>query len=96
MGGQGGGVVYVPILLALGMSVHDAATTSLFVIVATSVSAAIIYRSRRTVDWKLALVIEPLTFVLAFGGGLAANYINAFALEDLSLGRCSSWPACSC
>jgi len=81
MGGQGGGVVYVPILLALGMSIHDAETTSLFVIVATSVSAAIIYRRRRTTDWNLALVIEPMTFVLAFGGGLAANYIDAFALK---------------
>ncbi len=79
--GQGGGVLYVPILLALGMSVHDAATTSLFVIVATSVSAALIYRRRRTVDWKLALVIEPMTFALAFAGGLVANYIDAFTLK---------------
>jgi uncharacterized membrane protein YfcA len=81
MVGQGGGVLYVPILLALGMSVHNAATTSLFVIVATSTSAAIIYRGRRTVDWKLALVIEPPTIALAFAGGLLANHINPTALK---------------
>lgn len=81
MVGMGGGVLYVPILLALGMSVHDAATTSLFVIVATSVSAALIYRRRRTIDWKLALAIEPPTFVMAFVGGLVANYIDATALK---------------
>jgi uncharacterized membrane protein YfcA len=81
MVGQGGGVLYVPVLLALGMTVHDAATTSLFVIVATSISAAIIYRRRRTVDWKLALVIEPPTIALAFVGGLLANSIDATVLK---------------
>lgn len=81
MVGQGGGVLYVPILLALGMGVHDATTTSLFVIVATSASAAIIYRRRRTVDWKLALIIEPPTIVLAFVGGLLANLLDAIILK---------------
>lgn len=81
MVGQGGGVLYVPILVALGVGVHDAATTSLFVIVATSLSAAIIYRRRRTVDWKLALIIEPPTIALAFVGGLMANRIDASALK---------------
>jgi uncharacterized membrane protein YfcA len=84
--GQGGGVLYVPLLLALGMTVHDAATTSLFVIVATSISAAIIYRKRRTVDWKLALVIEPPTIALAFAGGLLANSIDATVLKYIFAG----------
>ena len=81
MVGVGGGVIYVPILLALGMSVHDAATISLFAIVATSSSAALIYRRRSAIDWKLALVIEPSTFVMAFVGGLVANYMDATALK---------------
>jgi len=81
MVGQGGGVLYVPILVALGMSIHDAATASLFIIVSTSLSAAIIYRHRRTVDWKLALVIEPLTIALAFVGGLLSNSIDAMILK---------------
>ena len=79
--GQGGGILYVPVLIALGMGVHDAATTSLFVIVATSTSAALIYRKRRTVDWKLALAIEPPTIALAFAGGMLSNHINAVALK---------------
>jgi uncharacterized membrane protein YfcA len=86
MVGQGGGSLYVPILLALGMGVHDAATTSLFVIVATSISAAIIYRRRRTIDWKLALVIEPPTLALAFVGGLLAIYIDATVLKIVFAG----------
>ena len=48
---------------------------------ATSLSAAIIYRRRRTVDWKLALVIEPPTIILAFVGGLLANSIDATVLK---------------
>ena len=79
--GIGGGVLYVPILLALGMNIHDAATTSLFVILGTSISAFIRYRQRSYVDWKLALAIEPPTFVMAFAGGLVANYIDALALK---------------
>jgi uncharacterized membrane protein YfcA len=86
MVGQGGGVIYVPVLLALGMGVHDAATTSLFIIIATSVSAAIIFRRRRTIDWKLALVIEPPTIVLSFVGGLLANSIDATILKVIFAG----------
>ncbi len=71
----------MPILLALGMNIHDAATTSLFVILGTSVSAFLRYRQRGYVDWKLALVIEPPTFLMAFAGGLVAGYINALALK---------------
>jgi len=81
MVGQGGGVLYVPILLALGTDFHEAATTSLFVIAATSGSAAIMYRRRRFVDWKLALAIEPPTFGMAFVGGLVAQYIGVPALK---------------
>jgi uncharacterized membrane protein YfcA len=86
MVGQGGGSLYVPVLLALGMGVHDAATTSLFVIVATSISAAIIYSRRRIIDWKLALVIEPPTLALAFVGGLLAISIDATVLKIVFAG----------
>lgn len=83
MVGQGGGVLYVPILLALGTDFHEAATTSLFAIMATSGSAAIMYRRRRFVDWKLALAIEPPTFGMAFAGGLVAQYVGVPALKAL-------------
>ena len=86
MVGQGGGVLYVPVLIALGMTVHDAATTSLFIIVALSLSASLIYRKSRTVDWKLALVLEPPTIALAFVGGMLSNHINAAALRFVFAG----------
>lgn len=86
MEGQGGGSLYVPILLALGVGVHDAATASLFVILATSISAAITYSRRRIIDWKLALIIEPPTLALAFVGGLLANSIDATVLKIIFAG----------
>lgn len=86
MTGQGGGVLYVPILLALGMGVQDAATVSLFVIVASSISAVIMYWRRRMIDWKLALAIEPPTMALAFVGGLLANHINEAVLKIIFAG----------
>lgn len=78
--GLGGGVLYVPILLAFGMNIHNAAVTSLFVIAVMSISAAMIYHRRGTVDWKLVLVLEPPTAILAFVGGIVANYIDATTL----------------
>ena len=40
--GLGGGVLYVPILLAFGMNIHNAAVKSMFVIAVMSISAAMI------------------------------------------------------
>ncbi len=80
MVGLGGGVLYVPILLALGVSIYDAVTISLFVILVMSISTVIIYNRRSVIDWKLAMVLEPPTAVLAFIGGMLANNINDTAL----------------
>jgi uncharacterized membrane protein YfcA len=83
MVGLGGGILYVPIFLALGMPFREATITSLFVIMVGSVSAAIIYYWRRFADWKLALAIEPPTFAMAFAAGFIAHYINVPALKIL-------------
>jgi uncharacterized membrane protein YfcA len=81
MVGLGGGVLYVPILLALGVGVYDAAATSLFIIMAMAITAAIIYRRSSTIDWKLVLAIEPPTAALAFAGGLLASHIDTSAIK---------------
>lgn len=81
MVGLGGGVLYVPILLILGVNIHNAAIISLFMIAVMSISAAIIYYRRSAIDWKLALVIEPPIAALAFIGGLLAHYMDATVLK---------------
>jgi len=81
MVGQGGGALYVPILLALGVSFHSAATTSLFIIMVASLSATLIYGRRRVVDWKLLLAITPLALGASFLGGYISQWVAVPALK---------------
>ena len=83
MFGQGGGAFFVPIMVAFGVPFHDAASTSLFVLMATSLSATWVYGRSKRIDWKLALVIDPLTDVLAFASGYLAIAVSAAVLKVL-------------
>lgn len=84
--GQGGGILYVPVLLGAGIEFNVAATTSLFAIMATGLSAAWLYRKRNLVDLKLALVIEPPTVALAFLGGYVAGHVDPLLLKMIFAG----------
>lgn len=80
--GVGGGVFYVPILLGFGLSFHQATTTSLLLIAITGLSAAIVFHRQGLVDWRLALLLDPVKDVGAFLGGL---YAGLFGERLLSL-----------
>ncbi len=69
MFGQGGGSIYVPLLLAFGIPFYKAAATSQLLIIAATLSAMLIYQKAKLVDWWLALVVEPPTNLGAFLGG---------------------------
>ena len=71
--GQGGGVLYTPIQVMAGIDFHVAATTSLFLIMATSLSATLVFRKARRVDWPLAIALESVTAAGAFLGGLVSG-----------------------
>ncbi|MBU1428716.1 sulfite exporter TauE/SafE family protein, partial [bacterium] len=73
--GIGGGVLYVPILLAFGFPFYQAAAISLFIIMALSLSATLVYYRVQLVDWKLALTIEPLIAITALIGGYYSSFI---------------------
>lgn len=81
MTGRGGGNFYVPILIATGAPIHQAATTAQLVLVATALAALLIFQKHRTVDWKLALVIDPPTDVMAFIGGYYAHIFSGMVLK---------------
>ena len=77
--GQGGGVLYTPIQVFFGIDFHIAATTSLFLITITSLSATLVFRKARKVDWPLALVLESATTLGAIVGGLfSGQFSGAF------------------
>ena len=81
MVGRGGGNFYVPILVFLGLEIHQAATTGQFILIAAAVSSALIYNKHRTLDWKLALLIEPPTNIGAFIGGYYSHVFTGTTLK---------------
>ncbi len=80
--GMGGGILYVPILLFAGFTFKQAPALSLILISATSLAALFNFWRNRKVDWKLALVIDPPTDIMAFVGG----YFSALLPESVLRG----------
>ena len=70
--GQGGGALYTPIQVFTGIPFHEAATTSLFLIMVVSVSSTLVYRKNKRVDAPLVIALESITATGAFLGGLSS------------------------
>jgi len=84
--GMGGGILYVPVLLFAGFSMKQAPAISLILIVATSAAALFTFWRKHKVDWKLALVIDPPTDVMAFVGGCFSTLLPEAALRAILAG----------
>jgi uncharacterized membrane protein YfcA len=83
MVGQGGGSTYVPVLLIAGMAMHEASTTSLFMIMLASISATLVFGRKRTVDWKLLFSMAPLAVLGSFAGGYIAQWVSGPVLKTI-------------
>ena len=81
MTGRGGGNFYVPVLVATGSTMHQAATTGQLILVTTAIAALLVFQKHKTVDWKLALVIDPPTDIMAFLGGYYAHIFSGIVLK---------------
>ncbi len=81
MVGKGGGNFYIIAMVLAGISMHHAAMTSQMIMMATSLTSMIIFNKHKKVDWKLALVIDPPTDVMAFVGGYFAGNIEGNTLK---------------
>ena len=81
--GLGGGVLYTPFQLWLGIPLKQAAATSLFLVLVTSLSSTITFRHSHRVDWSLALILEIPTTLGAFVGGFISNWFPAKVLGGL-------------
>lgn len=81
MVGRGGGNFYVPILIAAGAPMNQAATSAQLILLATAIVATLVFHKHRTVDWKLALVIDPPTDIMALVGGYFAHYFAGYYLK---------------
>jgi uncharacterized membrane protein YfcA len=82
MFGVGGGILFVPTLVALGLSQHDAIGTSLLAILPTAVVGT--WRQHRygNVRWRAALLIGVAAAATAQGGVFLAE-----SLADRTLRR---------
>ena len=86
MTGRGGGNFYVPLLVACGAPMHQAAASGQFILVATAAAAALLFHKHRAVDWKLALVIDPPTDIMALLGGYFSAYVGGVTLKLIMAG----------
>ncbi len=72
--GLGGGILYTPFQLWLGVPFTQATSTSLFLIMITSLSATFVFKKHGQVDFALALMLEIPTTVGAFAGGVVSHF----------------------
>lgn len=83
MVGKGGGNFYVLAIVLSGVGMHQAATTSQFIMMATAFTSMIVFHNHKRIDWKLALLIDPPTDIMAFVGGYLAGNMDATSLKLL-------------
>jgi len=81
MTGRGGGNFHVLALVAAGQPMHQAATTGQLILVVTALAALLVFQKNKIVDWKLALVIDPPTDVMALAGGYFAHLLPGAVLK---------------
>jgi len=81
MSGRGGGNFYVPLLVIAGLGIHQAATMGQFILMIAALTGMLVFNKRKLVDWKLALVIDPPTDIMAFAGGYFSSDLSGMSLK---------------
>lgn len=81
--GLGGGVFYVPLLLQIGLTFHEAAAVSVCIMIIMSVTATAVYHSNKLIDWKIVIFMGPCAIIGALIGGLNSVIFSETILEIL-------------
>ena len=79
--GQGGGTLYTPVQVLFGIDFHTAATNSLFLIMVASLSATLVFRKAKKIDWPLSSLLETVTTLGGFIGGYISGNISGRSLS---------------
>jgi len=82
MFGKGGGSLYTPVLVMLGMAVQPAISTALFLNLVTSLTATLVFQRNKLVDYRFCLVFLPGTIAGSFLGAV----LSSRAPKELLLG----------
>lgn len=80
--GVGGGILFVPALVGLGLGQVEAAATSLLAIVPTAAVGVFRHRTRGTVRARAAAILGGASI-----GGVGAGVLAAQALDETTLRR---------
>ncbi|MGM0437642.1 MAG: sulfite exporter TauE/SafE family protein [Bacillota bacterium] len=81
MVGKGGGNFYILAMITAGISMHHAATTSQLIMMTTATISMLVFNQNKRVDWKLALIVDPATDIMAFVGGYLAGGFEGYVLK---------------
>jgi uncharacterized membrane protein YfcA len=91
MTGRGGGNFYMLALVISGVSMNVAASTGQFILMCSSLSAAILFSKQKMNDWRLTVILGILIFVSAIAGGyfgdcfdeknIEINFRNSYAIS---------------
>ncbi|MGC8763002.1 MAG: sulfite exporter TauE/SafE family protein [Acidobacteriota bacterium] len=87
MFGKGGGSLYTPVLVMLGMAIQPAISTALFLNLVTALTATIVFQRNKLVDYRFCLVFLPGTIVGSFLGAV----LSSMAPKNLLLGIFSAF-----
>jgi len=82
MFGKGGGSLYTPVLVMLGLGVGAAISTALFLNLVTALVATIVFARNKMVDFKFCFLFLPGTVA----GSLLGAVLSSRAPRDLLLG----------
>jgi uncharacterized membrane protein YfcA len=81
MSGRGGGNFYVLTLVLAGVPMHQASTTSQFILLASALSGALVFGKAKTLSWPLVLFFGGLNASMAFLGGFEAHLFSGTGLK---------------
>ncbi|MCK9342481.1 MAG: sulfite exporter TauE/SafE family protein [Massilibacteroides sp.] len=81
MTGRGGGNFYMLALVLSGLDMNMAASTGQFVLMCSSLMAAILFSKQKMNHWKLTLLLGCLVFVSAMAGGYWGQYFDEKVLK---------------
>jgi uncharacterized membrane protein YfcA len=86
MFGVGGGILFVPTLVALGLDHHDATGTSLLAVLPTAAVGTWRQARYENVQWRAALIIGAAAAAAAQGGVALAEALSDATLRKLFAG----------
>lgn len=83
MTGRGGGNFYVLTLVLSGIGMNLSASTGQFILMCSSLVAAVLFSKQKMNHWKLTILLGLLLFISAMAGGFFGQYFNERALKAI-------------